>query len=323
MKVSRQSGICCHSDASAASSFVSPAVIARVSVGHLVKTRFNESATLPCERECSGLVQWVVTHSRDDVVARCDQTSCSSEEGYELSHAQYLKGDLSLTITAADYRKRNTYTCQCDSKDVCDVRLSVECVHSTTESHPGGSLTVGVSISERVKITFISSAEDDDGGGGGGGGGGGQSSVTLCTVEGREVDCNPEYEKRTWFQSSLTLSDLKQTDSGVYTVWDIDHDEIIATHTLTVTGRIRTPSSGTGEQTHCSLGFGLVFCLGLVLGVVLHHIVLRCVLKGCYWIKRKGRKRLERAQSTAQGSEDHPAEVVQLKSECVDTLPNV
>ncbi|KAK1784092.1 hypothetical protein P4O66_021180, partial [Electrophorus voltai] len=56
----------------------------------------------------------------------CNQTSCQSEEGFHMSHDQYLKGDLSLTITDADYTKRTWYTCACNGKDICDVSLQIE-----------------------------------------------------------------------------------------------------------------------------------------------------------------------------------------------------
>ncbi|KAK3539256.1 hypothetical protein QTP86_032256 [Hemibagrus guttatus] len=204
---------------------LSPAVITSVSVAHLVKTRHNESVTLPCKWRCSGLVRWVTSHRRDDVVAQCDQTSCSSEAGYDMSHAHYLKADLSLTITAADYHQRSWYTCQCDGQDVCDVRLGMEPVSFSSLLDPGDSLTVDLPISERVKITFNRSCDD-----------GPRSSGTLCMVQGREADCDPEYEKRTSFHWSVTLTDLKQTDRGVYTVWDTENGEIISTYTLTLTG---------------------------------------------------------------------------------------
>lgn len=99
--------------------------------------------------------------------------------------------------------------------------------HFTREFTPGDSLIVDLPISERVKITFSRSGDD-----------GTQSSVTLCTVEGGKAHCNSEYEKRRRFQSSFILSDLQQTDSGVYTVWDSDNDEVISTHTLRVTGKM-------------------------------------------------------------------------------------
>ncbi|XP_027011675.2 uncharacterized protein LOC113648611 isoform X2 [Tachysurus fulvidraco] len=275
--------------------------IALVSVGHFVKIRRNESGTLPCKRRCPGLVRWVMSHSRDVVVAQCDQTSCSSEAGYDMSHSLYLKADLSLTITAADYHQRSWYTCQCDGKDVCDVRLSVERVNFSKALEPGDSLTMDLLISERVKITFNRSHDD-----------GTQSSVTLCTVEGHEVVCNPEYKKRTSFHSSFSLTDLKESDCGVYTVWDTENDEIISTYTVTLKGKNRPPSLQGGES--CSLLVAVVFISGFVFGVLVHRFVYPWVIQkisNCFnRAKRKNSKRSECNQTTA---EENSAELVQLK----------
>ena len=92
-----------------------------------VKVKLHDCATLPCSERCSGLVRWTVFHKPTDVLAECDQTSCRSvKEGYQMIHDQYLKGNLSLTITDADFTKRGWYTCDCDGKDLCDVNLQIE-----------------------------------------------------------------------------------------------------------------------------------------------------------------------------------------------------
>ncbi|KAB5535964.1 hypothetical protein PHYPO_G00123900 [Pangasianodon hypophthalmus] len=88
--------------------------------------KLHQPVILPCENDCSKEAKWTLTNNRDVVFARCDQTSCSSMKGYEMSHDQYLKGDLSLTITAADYSKRNTYSCECGISDISTVSLSIE-----------------------------------------------------------------------------------------------------------------------------------------------------------------------------------------------------
>lgn len=89
--------------------------------------KLNTPALLPCEQNCSVSLKWIVTDNLTNTVAECDQTSCSPGEGFYISHDNYLKGNLSLTITTADYSKRNTYTCICDSGDIVNtVRLSIE-----------------------------------------------------------------------------------------------------------------------------------------------------------------------------------------------------
>lgn len=89
--------------------------------------KLNQSAVLPCEHKCSASLKWIVTDNPNNTVAQCDQTSCSPAEGFYVPHDQYLKGDLSLSITVADYSKRNTYTCTCDGGNIVNtVRLSIE-----------------------------------------------------------------------------------------------------------------------------------------------------------------------------------------------------
>ncbi|XP_036420419.1 uncharacterized protein LOC118803960 isoform X9 [Colossoma macropomum] len=120
-----------------------------------VKVKLNETATLPCSKRCSGVVRWkrsdkptdvkdssarakrdasktrVVrsTESRKstDVLAECNQTECRSvKKGCQMNRDQYLKGDLSLTITDADLSKSGVYTCECGDSEICDVELQVE-----------------------------------------------------------------------------------------------------------------------------------------------------------------------------------------------------
>ncbi|KAK1784105.1 hypothetical protein P4O66_021170, partial [Electrophorus voltai] len=81
---------------------------------------------------CSGLVSWILFHKPHDLLAHCDQTSCQSEQGFHMSHEQYLKGDLSLTITDADFTKSDFYICDCDGLDICHVQLQVEGTNTNT-----------------------------------------------------------------------------------------------------------------------------------------------------------------------------------------------
>ncbi|KAI5101709.1 hypothetical protein C0J45_8912 [Silurus meridionalis] len=162
--------------------------------------KLHQAAPLACEGKCPGALLWIrIQKPGGDVeVARCDQTSCSSVEGFIISHEQYLQGNFSLTITAADYRRRGWYTCSCDGQGLCDVP-------------------------ERVKVMFNRSSAE----------GLSSVSVPLCKVEGRKAQCDAEYEKRVKFECSLILHGVEETDRGVYTVQDTDNDETLYTLTLT------------------------------------------------------------------------------------------
>ncbi|KAL6466250.1 hypothetical protein MHYP_G00263830 [Metynnis hypsauchen] len=185
-----------------------------------VKVNLHDSATLPCSGRCSGLVRWTVFSKPTDPLAECDQTSCRSKEGYQMIHDQYLKGNLSLIITDALFTKRARYTCDCDGKDLCDVQLQIEPLSSLVQIEPKESLFLCLDIPEEVEVIYNST------------GAAGLSSGQICTVDGRSLQCKPEYKQRT--SAALKLSAVTPSDSGVYTVMDKRNEEVIHIYTVTV-----------------------------------------------------------------------------------------
>ncbi|XP_036454151.1 uncharacterized protein LOC118827044 [Colossoma macropomum] len=186
-----------------------------------VKVKLHDSATLSCYERCSGLVRWTVFHKPTDALAECDQTSCRSvKEGYQMIHDQYLKGNLSLTITDADFSKRGRYMCDCDGKDICDVRLQIEPLNTTVQIKPGGSLVLDLDIPEEMEVLYSST------------GSGGPSSGQMCTVIIRSLQCKLEYKHRV--SAVLQLRAVTPSDSGVYTVMDARNEEAIHIYTVTV-----------------------------------------------------------------------------------------
>ncbi|XP_036454035.1 uncharacterized protein LOC118826989 [Colossoma macropomum] len=185
-----------------------------------VKVKLHDSATLPCHERCSGLVRWTVFYKPTDALAECDQTSCWSEEGYQMIHDQYLKGDLSLIIADADFSQRDWYTCWCDDADLCDVRLQVEPVNILVQIKPGEPLVLKMEISDPVDLIY----KDPNG----------PSSGQICAVDGRSLQCKPEYTQRASLTSVVRLRRMTPSDSGVYTVIDKWTDEVIHIYTVTV-----------------------------------------------------------------------------------------
>ncbi|XP_053084722.1 uncharacterized protein LOC128317306 [Pangasianodon hypophthalmus] len=194
-----------------------------------VKGRLHQSVILPCENKCSGSVKWALFNNRDVVFARCDQTSCSSvKEGYEMSHAQYLKGDLSLTITAADYSKRNTYVCECGINDISTVSLRIETVFSAVQMNPGEDLILDLSVPEPVEVIYKSRDSAD--------------GEQICTVTQRSLQCKAEYTPRTSLSyPELTLRDVQSSDSGSYTIRDLKNNEDIRVYAVSVAGDCAVP----------------------------------------------------------------------------------
>ncbi|XP_047669806.1 uncharacterized protein LOC113636588 isoform X4 [Tachysurus fulvidraco] len=194
-----------------------------VSAVTTVKVEFNQAAALPCNRRCSDQATWYLFTNRSDVVARCDQTSCWSAEGFSISHDQYLKGDLTLTITAADYSKRNIYTCQCDGTDITDVRLGIRSVISPVQVKPGEDLQLNLHISDQLEVIFKHRNSTDPRG------------VQICSVYKSSLDCTAEYTQRTSLTNTLlTLRGVNLTDDGVYSIRDTEYKENLHIYSVTV-----------------------------------------------------------------------------------------
>ncbi|KAL6466192.1 hypothetical protein MHYP_G00263250 [Metynnis hypsauchen] len=245
-----------------------------VSADGPVKVKLHDSATLPCSGRCSGLARWTVFHKRSDTLAECDQTSCRSvKEGYQMIHDQYLKGNLSLTITDADFSKRGWYTCDCDLRDVCDVRLQIEPLNTTVEMMAGESLILSVDVSHVVDVIYNSTGTP------------GPSSGQICTVDGPSLQCKPEYTQRSSLTSGLELRRMTPSDSGVYTVMDSSNKEVLHTYTVTVQdvqqsfiwkdGYQKGNSDGyqkgseDGYRNGLGIGAGVFGIIALALGVIL------------------------------------------------------
>ncbi|KAB5528197.1 hypothetical protein PHYPO_G00137610 [Pangasianodon hypophthalmus] len=215
--------------------------------------KLHQSVILPCEHKCPGMAKWTLTNNRDVVLARCDQTSCSSlKKGYEISHAQYLKGDLSLTITAADYSKRNTYACECGISDFSIQRLSIETVFSAVQMNPGEHLILDLSVPEPVAVIYKSRDSAD--------------GEQICTVTQRSLQCKAEYTHRTSLSyPELILRDVQSSDSGSYTIRDLKNNEDIHVYTVTVTGLTK------GVITAIVLLVLLVVLLLAITGVIIYR----------------------------------------------------
>ncbi|KAM9447193.1 uncharacterized protein Hap1MRO34_023638 isoform 2-T2 [Clarias gariepinus] len=184
--------------------------------------KLHQPVTLSCEHKCSGLVKWSLFYNRDVVLARCNQTSCSSQEGFNISHDQYKKGDLSLTITKADYSLRDTYSCECGISEISTVRLSIETMFSSVQKSYGEDLKLDVSVPEPVEVIYRGRDSADD--------------VQICTVTQRSLQCKSEYTPRTSLNhTEITLRDVTLSDSGTYTIRDTENSEDISVYTLSVT----------------------------------------------------------------------------------------
>ncbi|KAL7836104.1 hypothetical protein AOLI_G00273880 [Acnodon oligacanthus] len=229
-----------------------------------VKVNLHDPATLPCSERCSGLVRWTVSHKPSDPLAECDHTSCRSvKEGYQMIRDQYLKGNLSLTITDADFTKRNWYTCQCDDKDLCDVNLQIEPFNTMVQIEPGESLVLGLDVSDTVDVIYNST------------GAAGPSSDQICRVDGGSLQCKPEYTQRVSVISALELRAVTPSDNGVYTIMTIRNEEVIRTYSVTVKGDHSDLDTDKGAPVPAWGIVLIVMGAAVIVGLVMKVLLLR------------------------------------------------
>ncbi|KAI4883075.1 hypothetical protein NFI96_031303, partial [Prochilodus magdalenae] len=276
-----------------------------------VTVELHDSATLPCPKRCSGVVRWTMFHKPTEVLAECNQTSCRSvKEGYQMIHDQYLKGDLSLTITDADLRKRSLYTSTCDGKELCDVQLKIEAVNRTVQIPPGEAIVLKVDSPDPVEVTYMSTAGPSSG----------QTDPrTLCSVKNHKLRCYEGYEDRVSLTSVLELRGLTQSDSGVYTVRDRETKEALYIYRVTVESTHR--SGLQDDQTDPGpAGPGrMTVLLGVLLGVSV------CVIVGLVVVvvrQRRGNQRMRNERNNTEMNElGNPGEAQRLSSPTTNQEP--
>ncbi|KAG9261588.1 hypothetical protein AMEX_G25163 [Astyanax mexicanus] len=240
-----------------------------------VTAPLHGSVVLSCSERCSGVVRWTVFSKRSDPLAECDQTSCRSvKEGYQMIYNQYLQGNLSLIITEADYSKRDWYTCECDGRDVCDVRLQIKPLRTPVQIKPGDSLLMELEVSDPVQVIYNSSTGSADG-----------SSVQICTVDGESLQCKPEYKHRTSLLSVLELRGVNESDSGVYTVIDTINKEVIHIYTVIVTDVQQSWIWKDGYERGYRAGYRTGLATGGA-GFGISFLVLGFIFGWCAWSRR-------------------------------------
>ncbi|XP_060739718.1 uncharacterized protein LOC132855024 [Tachysurus vachellii] len=230
-----------------------------------VTAKLHQSATLSCNYKCPGVVTWAMFHNPGNKLAQCNKTKCWSEKGYELSHDQYLKGKILLTITAVDYSNRALYTCVCDGVDACDVRLIIETLTSLVQLNPGEALVMDLPIPEPVEVMYKARDSAD------------LYGAQICTVTQRSLQCQPEYTHRASLSyPNITLRDVNMTDSGTYSIRDRKNEEVIHIYTLTV----NVVKLETEKEPGSLWWIGVIVVLLLitfiiVVIVVMNHLVQR------------------------------------------------
>ncbi|KAL6466215.1 hypothetical protein MHYP_G00263480 [Metynnis hypsauchen] len=93
-------------------------------------------------------------------------------------------------------------------------------LRTSVQKKSSDSLVLDLDIPDEVAVTYNST------------GAAGLSSGQICTVDGRSLQCKPEYKHRV--SAALKLSAVTPSDSGVYIVKDKKNDEVLHIYTVTV-----------------------------------------------------------------------------------------
>ncbi|KAF5889028.1 uncharacterized protein DAT39_021264, partial [Clarias magur] len=243
--------------------FILRFITVHVSAETIVRGKFNQSAVLPCKWSCSGLAKWTPFSFSTDILAECDQTSCQSwEEGFNMSHDQYLKGDLNLTITATDHSKRDLYTCHCGDTAIGDVRLTIDTVTSSAQMNPGEDLLLELYAFDSLELIYKNKDSAD--------------GKLICTVIKASLHCNAEYGKRISLANAvLKLRGVKLSDEGVYTIHETDTREDLLVYTLSVRDTDQNSVQKRALPKWVSILIVVVLLVvllfGALLGIILHQ----------------------------------------------------
>ncbi|KAL6466199.1 hypothetical protein MHYP_G00263320 [Metynnis hypsauchen] len=179
-------------------------------------------------------------------------------------HDQYLKGDLSLTITEADFSQRDWYTCWCDDADLCNVRLQIHPVNILVQVKPGKPLLLKMEISDPVDLIY----KDPNG----------PSSGQICEVDGRSLQCKPEYTQRASLTSVVRLRRMTPSDSGVYTVIDKWTDDVIQIYTVTVGSADGSELNDDQPDLDTDKGAAVLWLVAVIMAVLVAVIVVLAMM---------------------------------------------
>ncbi|XP_049326810.1 uncharacterized protein LOC125787069 [Astyanax mexicanus] len=226
-----------------------------------------------------------------ETLAECNRTSCRSvKKGYQMIYNQYLQGNLSLIIPVADFRKRGYYICDCDDRDVCDVRLRIKTLNSTVYMKVGETLVMEVDVLEKVEVIYSSTDPAKP------------SSRQFCRVDRRSVEFESDYTQRASLTSDLELRELKESDSGVYTLQYMLTKEVIWIYTVIVHGD--SEAGGQKQKPSPSPGHGAALP-GWVFGVLVGLGVVCVVSVVVIWVQWRKIKHLQRKSANKRNPQNN------------------
>ncbi|KAI4885124.1 hypothetical protein NFI96_011803, partial [Prochilodus magdalenae] len=183
----------------------------------VTRSALNDPADLYCNDSCPGVTQW---RRKDEKVAECGP---GAKPGLRFRCA-VTDGKSVLTVPQVNHSTNGFYSAYCDGKEMTDSRQLLHLLPIMSEFEPaaGGHLEVDLHVTEPV-IILMTRPE-------------GPPPVQLCSVDGRQHQCLPEYQRRVLIvNNSFVLMDVTPADRGIYTVQEKDNTAISVSH-VTVRG---------------------------------------------------------------------------------------
>ncbi|XP_037387840.1 uncharacterized protein LOC108415185 isoform X2 [Pygocentrus nattereri] len=201
------------------------------------QAKLNDPADLNCSVPCPGAIQW---WRNGEQVAECGP---GAKTGLKFS-CTVNKGQSTLTVPQVSHATRGFNSAYCGGREMFDCRqlLHLLPLESDLELDAGEHLELDLQISQPVIIMVARPAV--------------LSTVQLCSVNGRQYQCLPEYQPRVLIvRNTFILMDMMPSDSGNYTVQEKDNTPVSISH-VTVKGgksssiQIYTPDTENRDYKH-------------------------------------------------------------------------
>ncbi|XP_037387841.1 uncharacterized protein LOC108415185 isoform X3 [Pygocentrus nattereri] len=222
------------------------------------QAKLNDPADLNCSVPCPGAIQW---WRNGEQVAECGP---GAKTGLKFS-CTVNKGQSTLTVPQVSHATRGFNSAYCGGREMFDCRqlLHLLPLESDLELDAGEHLELDLQISQPVIIMVARPAV--------------LSTVQLCSVNGRQYQCLPEYQPRVLIvRNTFILMDMMPSDSGNYTVQEKDNTPVSISH---VTVKVVEDSwiwksayeKGNSDGYQTGVGFGVlavgVAALVIMIGV--------------------------------------------------------
>lgn len=244
------------------------ALVAKYCLSDHITVMLNDRIILPFSGSChGGVMEW--RHCQGAAGSFCNKTVATFDgnnlipgEGYE-NRVQLQNGNLSLTISSAEYNDMGWYECVCNNKVLHDVKVEV-LVPFKISFHVGDNVKLSChgSTKKQTPDSEIHIYWEKDG-------------QTVLNVTAGNITYDPGFENRVWVSNdayrqgdiSLTINNLQLSDQGLYQCFFGSKERGIPDAvTVTVTVPV--------QEKHSDNACVVVMVIGLIIVMLLIIIII-------------------------------------------------